>query len=302
MQCSDDSYVDSLNTSSIYRNDLLKAKSYNIEEFDPESIASTPGNMSITAATGAGKTVLIVDLLSRVYDKFDSIYVFSRTAKAQPIYDFVPRRSIFDRFNEEFLVKLWNIQFNKKMADNTCKMDKILIIMDDIINDEEYKKSKIIDDYFTGGRHFSFSVWFLTQNFTSLKLLQRNNVRWAVAFDLDADRERGKFVESYLSAYNRRVGNLLFNRIVKEKPYQCVVVEIYKNGAETEEKVKKYIANPKPRKFRLEDNPIICEPLGFCQALKDLTLRTSTGKEDGVERTDNRVRKGVRTVRTITMN
>lgn len=302
MQCSEDSYVDTLNTSSIYRNDIVKAKSYNIEEFDPLTMCDVIGNMSITAMTGAGKTVLIIDILSKIHHVFDAIYMFSRTAKAQPIYDFIPRRSIFDRFNEEFLVKLWNIQYHKKMADNTCKMDRILIIMDDIINDEEYKKSKILNDYFTGARHYGLQIMFLTQNFTSLKLLQRNNVRWAVAFDLDAKREREKFVQSYLSAYNDRVGNLLFNRIVKEKPYQCVVVEIYKNGAETEEKVKKYIANPKPRKFKLKENPIMRENPAFCTALLDMSLRTSASEEEKAKGS-NRVRRGgVRTVRTISMD
>ncbi|KAH9259026.1 hypothetical protein BASA81_002646 [Batrachochytrium salamandrivorans] len=275
-----DNYTQTLNNGSIYKNDLLMAESYNIGTFEPETIAAIPGNMSITAMTGAGKTKFIIDLLSRVHHQFDAVYLFSRTAKAQEIYDFIPRESIFDRYNEEFLVKLWNHHYTKKVTDKKTKLDKVLIIMDDIINDIEYKKSRIIDDYFTGGRHYNFSVWFLTQNFTSLKLLQRNNVRWAVAFDIDAKKEREKFVQSYLSAKNDRVGNLLFTKIVKERPYQAVVVEVYKNGASTEEKVKKYVANPDVKSFRLKKNP----PMVPTQAvgLENLFLRTKRYEDEPV--------------------
>ncbi|KAH9259641.1 hypothetical protein BASA81_002063 [Batrachochytrium salamandrivorans] len=262
---SNDEYISTLNNGSIYKNDLLTAQSYKIEEFEPETIAAQPGNMSITAMTGAGKTCFIIDLLSKVHKQYDAIYLFSRTAKAQPCYDFIPRANIHDRFDEEFLSKLWFSHFHKAETDNTVKLDKVLIIMDDIINDLEYKKSRIIDDYFTGGRHYNFSIWFLTQNFTSLKLLQRNNVRWAVAFDLDAKKERQKFVDSYLSAKNARVGDLLFTRITKERPYQACAVEVYKNGAGTEEKVKKYVADPNVKAFKvkavkLPDTPTLDAP------------------------------------------
>ena len=72
---------------------------------------------------------------------------------------------------------------------------------------------------------------------------------WAISFDLDAKKEREKFAQSYLSAKNQRVGELIFDKIVKEKPYQCVVVEVYKNGAPVEEKVKKFVAKMDIPKF-----------------------------------------------------
>ncbi|KAH9244350.1 hypothetical protein BASA81_018246 [Batrachochytrium salamandrivorans] len=208
-----DTYLVTLNNGSIYKNDLIMAESYSIKEFEPETIASMPGNMSITATTGAGKTKFIIDLLSKVHKQFDAIYLFSRTAKAQKDYNFIPRANIHDSYSEEFLVNLWQSHYNKKLVDQSAKLDKVLIV---------------------------------------LKPLQRNNVRWAVAFDLDSKKEREKFVHSYLSAKNARVGELLFSRIVKERPYQACVVEVYKNGAETEDKVKKYVANPDVRAFKVK--------------------------------------------------
>lgn len=268
-------YVKTLNNGSIYKNDLLLAESYNIQEFDPKTLVEHPGCMSITAMTGAGKTVLIKYLLSVVHKHFDRIYLISSTAKLQPIYDFIPRENIMETYNEEFLDKLISDQAVMKMvikdgvsvhpgasssrhrklvmgdsarcvgehrAEVPKKLDNILVIMDDIIHDKEYQKSQVLKRIFTSGRHISVRVWFLTQNFTSLKLLQRNNVMWAISFDLDAKREREKFAQSYLSAKNQRVGELIFDKIVKEKPYQCVVVEVYKNGKSVEEKVKKFTA------------------------------------------------------------
>ncbi len=251
---SESNYINGLNNGSIYKADLIHANELHskIKDLDPTSIGEQCGCMSITAMTGAGKTILIKDLLSHNHGKYNKIYLISRTAKAQPIYDFIPRSNIRDNFDEEFLQKIYDSQSGARQRNNKKMPDPILIIMDDIINDEKYKKSKVINNLFTEGRHYNISVWFLTQNFTSLKQLQRNNVKWAVSFCHDTALERDKFSSAYLSTRNARTGRILFDKITKEKPYQCVVVEVYKVGVSPEEKIRKYTADPNVRKFKVK--------------------------------------------------
>lgn len=288
-------YINSLNEGTIRKADMKLAEGYTISTFDPKTMIDMPGCVSITAMTGAGKTVLIKDLLSHTHKSFDKIYLISSTAELQTIYDFIPRENIMKSFDETFIAGLIDRQDaakqeilkrerskgkgkgkNKQEEEfvnssstpvvrvrtstpaglvnqgEIPKLDKVLVIMDDIIHDVGYKKSKLLPSLFTGGRHYDISVWILTQKFTSIEPKLRCNVRWAISFDLDSSTERESFVKSYMCALNARVGDLLFQRIVKEKPYQCVIVEIYKNGASTEEKVKKYIADPKVKEFKVK--------------------------------------------------
>lgn len=279
----ENTYIEKLNKGSIYKADLEACEDLfsKIVDFDPKTICSIPGCVSITAMTGAGKTILIRDFLKQTEDHFKEVHLISRTAKSQSIYDFIPRDNIKDDFDEDFLSSLYQQRKLKKLNNNKVSLDPVLIIFDDIINDPMYKKSKIIDNIFTEGRHYNISVWFLTQNFTSLKQLQRNNVRWAISFCHDTALERDKFSSSYLSVQNDRIGRLLFNKITKEKPYQCVVVEVYKVGVDPCEKIKKYIANPdvKDPKVKPVDKTIVVYSIESVVDKKDdkITHVTYTG-------------------------
>lgn len=269
-------YAESFGNRSKYNSDLAMANSYSIGEFDPETLAEIPGNLSITSMTGGGKTLLIIDWLSKIHTKFAFIYLFSRTAKIQKCYNFIPRENITDHFDEEFLTNLFEVHKSKKEADMEAGRDvelpKVLLIFDDVVNDLAYKRSKIFDNLFTEGRHYNFSCWKLVQKFTLLKPVQRINVRWAVSFDLDTKGERERFCQDYLSAHNNQVGEMLFKRIVKERKYQAVIVEIHKNGESVDQKVKKYVADPNVKAFKIKKNPPLIQ-FKFL-GLADLTLRT----------------------------
>ena len=238
-------YITKLNDGTIKKADLMCCEEIfkRLTYFDPKGLSELHGNMTITAMTGAGKTVLIKDLLKHNEKHYKEVHLISGTAKMQPVYNFIPRENIKEEWDEEFLKHLLSSRKAIKERDNKVELDPILIIFDDMINDRGYKKSLAIDDLFIKGRHYGISMWFLTQNFTSLKVLQRGQVRWAVSFCHDTSAERRKFSDSYLSAQNEIVARLLFNKITKEKAYQCVIVEVHKVGVEPHEKIKKYIAD-----------------------------------------------------------
>ena len=157
----------------------------------------------------------------------------------------MPRENIQETYSDEFISNLYNSRRLRKQAYNSKELEPILLIFDDIINDENYKKACFLNNLYTQGRQLNIYVWFLSQNFTSVKLIQRNNVRWAVSFCHDTAKERNKFSEAYMSLKNDSVARLLFNKITKAEKYQAVVIEIYKVGAEAHEKIKKFIADDK---------------------------------------------------------
>lgn len=261
----DDNYFESLNKGSIYKADLEFANKYNIQDFDPHTIITQHGLMNIVAPTNSGKTVFIVDCLSKIHKHYERVLMFSPTAKVQKIYDFLPRSHIYDHYDEQVLIDLY--EDRKKQKENDIPLEPTLIILDDIISSPEFIKSKIINKYAISGRHYFFTIFILSQNFTSLRPIIRNNACWSVSFDLDSYNERKKFCEQYLSSKNNRVGMILFRKIIHEKPYQLVLIENYKVGVDVEEKVKKYIANPDIKPFKVTKNPFTIDP----EPSKDVT-------------------------------
>ena len=233
-----------------YEKNIKMAEAYNIQEFEPKTISNQPANISITAMTGSGKTFLIIDFLSHVSKDYDHIFIMSRTAKLQEIFDFVPRENIVDGFSEDFIKGVLDYQRESKKKNK--KLESFLIIMDDLINDVNYKKSLNIANLYTEGRQYNISTWNLVQKFTGLSPIQRCNVRYAISFDIDTYSERKAFVENYMPCENNQVNHNLFRRITREKKYQCCIIEIYKNGVGVEEKVKKYVASEIKRKPKIK--------------------------------------------------
>lgn len=234
-------YLKNISNSTIYKNNYLLAESYKIGNFDPKTINDiTGGVIAIIAPTGSGKTILLKDILYHTHTNFKKIILMSETAKLQKDYDFFDRSLIYDHFNEEELKNTWGENSNRKRKE---KEKGTLIILDDIINDPAFKKSKVLNDIATGGRLCNIMVILLSQDFNSIVPKVRKNIRIAIAFELASKKERDKFVEQFLSVENNMVGDILFKKITKEK-YRSIVVLVHKVGYPIDEKVYSYVANP----------------------------------------------------------
>lgn len=256
MEYRQDKYIENLPNSSTSKGNYLYANSINIQDFDPKILCEiTGGVVAIVAPTGAGKTVLLKHLLSMIHKEYDQMMMFSGTAKLQNAYDFFPRSMISDEFDEEKLSNMWQKQVkdyeeSKNSSDLyhlNCrrpkkKLDKCIVILDDIIHDKEYIKSKTMLEVSTGGRHLNILVILLSQYITKIKPVIRANIRLAISFQLTQKREREKFIEEFLSIENDQIGDILFRKITGVK-YQSIVVCVHRVGARTEDKVFKFIAD-----------------------------------------------------------
>lgn len=229
-------YTENLSKGTIYKNDIILAEKFQINDFDPLVIPKdiTGGIIAIIAATGTGKTFLLRDILSKIHENYDRFYLFSGTAKLQKDYDFFPKEFIFEHYSELKMEELWEINYGHEDP------ERVLIILDDVINDPEFIKSLVLKKYATGSRHVKITVFLLTQFLNSLKPIIRNNLRLVITFESDNYKERRKFIDEYLSLINPRVGDLVYKKITSV-PFQCIVISVYKKDKNN--KVYKYIAS-----------------------------------------------------------
>lgn len=237
-----EAYLNNIGNNTIRKNDYILADSYEIGDFSPEDMGDiTGGVVAIIAPTNSGKTVLLKDIMSKTHKNYDKIHLFSRTAKLQHCYDFLPRKWITDDFNEGEIESIWDQQIKDNEQGKVQK--KILIILDDIICSPSYKKSKILEECSISARHLNITVILLSQNYSSIKPIIRQNLRLVFTFQMQSKKEREKFTEAFLGADSSRAGDILLRRITDIK-YQCLIVQVYKNGEILSNKVKKYIADP----------------------------------------------------------
>lgn len=230
----EDNYLN--NSFSITKNDHLLAESYTFNEFDPMGFNDLTGGVCLLISpTGSGKTVLLKHMLSQIGKSFKNHFMFSNTAHLQDAYSFYPRE-LMSRFDEEKLEQIWNSQ-------QSNKEDRTLLIMDDVIADSNFQKSKMIPEVAFGGRHVGLMIIILSQNFTSIKPAIRNNARIAISFALSSKKETEKFVEAFMATISNRVGYLVFRKITGQK-YRAVIVCNYKVGEAFTDRVYQFTADP----------------------------------------------------------
>lgn len=230
-------YAENLNNSTIYKNDIILAEKFQINDFDPTVIPKdiTGGVIALIGSTGYGKTFCLRYILSMIHENYDRFYMFSGTAKLQKDYDFFPKEFIYERYSDSKMEEIWDQNYN------ASDPDRVLIILDDVINDPEFIKSLVLKKYATGARHIGITVFLLTQYFNSLKPIIRNNLRLVITFESDNYKERRKFIDECLSIVNPRVGDFVYKKITSI-PYQCIVVTMYKKDKNN--KVYKFLAQP----------------------------------------------------------
>lgn len=258
-----DDIEESLNKSTIYYNNLKLAKSYKFDIFNPVEDLKNCKNfsMTITSKRRTGKSVFVKDIVSKIKGWYTQAYVFSMTSDLQPdLYDFVSKENIYNGFNESKLEQIWKSQEQlvmsmrkNRIADE--KIPHILIIFDDLISDPKVRNSEILKRFYVAGRHILMAQAFLSQNFTSIPPIMRNNVDVSVAFYLDSQDNRESFSKQYLSCKNSKLGEMIFNNITKT-PYQAIVCLNYITSQDPTETTKTYIASLKVGKFKVGNKNI----------------------------------------------
>lgn len=216
-------------------------------------------SMIIASKRRSGKSVLCNYLLHPIRKRFDEAYLLSTTALYQSdIYSMIPKINRFNTFDEGVLENIKEsqckmVEFNQRLEVDKRKYNKVLVVLDDVIQDPKVRKSEILNWYFTAGRHLHISIICISQTISARNgfpsvILTNSDI--GISFMLHNQYCRESFCERYMSIENKKKGIILFNSIVCEKPYQAVVCDLsISNLKSYKDYVFKIIADPKIPKY-----------------------------------------------------
>lgn len=171
-----------------------------------------PFTMIIAGHTMCGKTHLMKDILKKVFNDFDAIFILSKTLNLNG--DFNEFEENFDISEPPLLYKYDNNfkQVTQKIVDEAEKLvlkDKddapdILIIYEDQANTSLTQFKGILDTFSLLSRHYKISMIVTTQRITAIGKTIRLNAKYFILFNCSNFSELEKFVEENVSKFTRK--------------------------------------------------------------------------------------------------
>ena len=136
------------------------------------------------AKRGSGKSYLCRYLVKLEQKEFDEIFVISATEDFNNFYKtFINEKNIYSVFSSEWLAKfLDNIEKMTKKGDKK----KVLLILDDVGSEDEFKKDTTIKKIFIRGRHTGISILIMQQYMYQISSICRSNADWVLCGQMNA--------------------------------------------------------------------------------------------------------------------
>ena len=157
--------------SVLPKSTIKRDKNFKNHMIEPNSMVGVIGG------TGTGKSNALVNFLSLKNDTFTDILIFSGSTTDEPLYQYlaskIPTLQLYNNIEE--VPELNTFEDSKKQEK--------LIVFDDCINlpKKDFKK---INEYFTAGRKFGFTVFILAQNFVSIPKVATRNLQYLILFKI----------------------------------------------------------------------------------------------------------------------
>eukprot|EP00466_Bigelowiella_natans_P008163 jgi/Bigna1/134770/aug1.26_g9478 len=184
---------------------ILKNKSKQMHN-DYGLIPSFPNRCLFIAPTGSGKSVVIVNLLTRkrcLRNFFDVVSFYSPNVnyEEEHIETKIKNEKAEMKFEEKFKEKEFGAMVHKLMKeqkelkDKKKPMKKTLITIDDFASDEKVMKSKTLKDLFFAGRKCGTCVWITSQHYKIVQPDVRTNAEHLIMFSRQPSSELKKIAE-----------------------------------------------------------------------------------------------------------
>jgi|TARA_R110000868_G_scaffold60915_2_gene185483 hypothetical protein len=182
--------------------------------------------IDICGSSGSGKTYWLVNYLTKVDDRFDSIIWITNELSAEQ--DLI--KELKKKLGDRFILKVGLVQNQQELTDmfKDNKDDKIrtAVVLDDLMMEQ----GKWTSELFLAGRHLNLTIFQIVQSiFTGNKQARNmtNNVQYFVLFNFpDAlsvaekarrlttnKKDRDQVVEAYKDATSKQGGCLIIDTI-----------------------------------------------------------------------------------------
>ena len=189
--------------------------------YDDYIIPNHPSRVLFVGPSKSGKTNLLINLLTKdeYYNGYyHNIFVFSPNSYNDEEWDAFREHYDDDRvifqddldLADEDLCKIESAQNELITNDGIDKSPRVLVILDDCIDEKKVMKSKYVKLLFTRGRHLNFSVWVATQAYNNVPLVWRKQLSNIFMFGTNNMKE----VESLFKEYcHRKINQKEFTSI-----------------------------------------------------------------------------------------
>ena len=220
--------INRLEIKPLFKDDESYAEAPNEFLFKP------PFSLLFVGIKGAGKTTFLGNVLHPYAEYFDTIYVFSPTAKLDISFGKmaemleIKNKNIFNKYSESKLTKL--MKMIKKENKNTPQNEKLrtLIIFEDIIDSLPRGIGKsVINKLAFNHRHYNVSFCILSQYFKKIPPTIRNNASGWVLWNMENQMERKKITEELSGSLGKDYFEQIYGDVTSE-PYKALTIN-YQN-------------------------------------------------------------------------
>ena len=217
----------------------LNLKKFNMDWVQDDSVCVFIGRRR------TGKSVLVQDLL---YHKRDIPYgvCISATEAASPFFqNFIPKTYIYSEFEEGRVQRIIDrqIDIKKRMnRDPGFKPDnRLCLIMDDCLYDNDWSRTKVIRSLFMNGRHYRILYCLTMQYAMGIPPSLRGNIDFSFIMREPQHSNREKLFKQYAAAFpDFGMFCQVMNQLDK---FECLVINNNSDSSKLEDQVFWYKAD-----------------------------------------------------------
>lgn len=197
-----------------------------------------PFRIIMNAPSHSGKTNIILNLIKSdaMYKNYFKVYIFSKTFhddaawEAIDINDIYVKEEIDPDFIQSILDKQEEDRKRLKEEDNLKDLQRILIIIDDLMNEVSLSKRDPVSKLFTRGRHYNISTAITTQSVSGLNPHIRKSASHQIYLRNQEEEMLCAGKENAYHIGNKKKFYQMFKYVMECGDYDFLVVNCKKRG------------------------------------------------------------------------